>query len=81
MIGEKNIIGNLNNQKFLDIWLSKKFKEARKFLSSANRSLSPCNVCDVNGDLIGEKHHLAWKNYNEKNFYFRWKLRYWDRNN
>ena len=59
--GKKNIIGNLNNQKFLDISLSKKFKEARKFLSSANRSLSPCNVCDVNGDLIGEKHHLAWK--------------------
>ena len=59
--GKKNIIGNLNKEKFLDIWLSENFNKARKLLSSANRSLSPCNVCDVNGDLIGEKHHLAWK--------------------
>ena len=60
--GKKNILGNLKNENFLDIWLSKKFDLARKKLSNADRSLSPCNVCDVKGDLIGKKHHEAWKN-------------------
>jgi radical SAM protein with 4Fe4S-binding SPASM domain len=60
--GKKNILGNLNNENFLDIWLSKKFDLARQKLNNADRSLSPCNVCDVTGDLIGKKHHEAWKN-------------------
>lgn len=60
--GKKNILGNLKNENFLDIWLSKKFNMARQKLNNADRSLSPCNVCDVKGDLIGKKHHDAWKN-------------------
>ena len=60
--GKKNILGNLKNENFLDIWLSEKFNLARKKLNNADRSLSPCNVCDVKGDLIGKKHHEAWKN-------------------
>jgi radical SAM protein with 4Fe4S-binding SPASM domain len=60
--GKKNILGNLKKEKFIDIWLSQKTKEARKKLNIGDRSLSPCNVCDVNGDLIGKKHHEAWVN-------------------
>ena len=60
--GKKNVLGNLKNEKFLDIWLSKKFTLAREKLNNADRSLSPCNVCDVKGDLIGKKHHEAWVN-------------------
>ena len=60
--GKKNILENLKNENFLDIWLSKKFNLARQKLNKADRSLSPCNVCDVKGDLIGKKHHEAWKN-------------------
>ena len=60
--GKKNILGNLKNENFLDIWLSEKFNLAREKLNNADRSLSPCNVCDVKGDLIGKKHHEAWKN-------------------
>ena len=58
---KKNILGNLNKEKFLDIWLSEKAKKNRDLLNSANRSINPCNVCDVKGDLIGKKHSEAWE--------------------
>ncbi len=58
--GKKNILGNLNKESFKDIWLSKKAINARRKLNSANRNLSPCNVCDVKGTLIGESHSKAW---------------------
>ena len=60
--GKKNIMGNLKKEKMIDIWLSKKYKKSREMLSKANRSQSPCNVCDVTGDLIGREHNEAWKN-------------------
>ena len=59
--GKKNILGNLNKNTFKEIWLSKKSKDAREMLNNSNRGLSPCNVCDVNGTLIGESHSKAWK--------------------
>ena len=59
--GKKNILGNLNNMTFKEIWLSTKSMEARKKLNNADRSMSPCNVCDVNGTLIGSKHADVWK--------------------
>ena len=65
--GKKNILGNLKKEKFLDIWLCKKSEEARNKLNKSDRSLSPCNVCDVTGDLIGRKHHQAWLNLSKIN--------------
>ena len=59
--GKKNILGNLKKKKFLDIWLSQNSKIAREKLNKGDRSTSPCNVCDVHGDLIGKKHHEAWE--------------------
>ncbi len=65
--GKKNILGNLKNDKLIDIWLSKKWNETRKMLSNADRSIKPCNVCDVSGTLIGKKHFESWeKIINEK---------------
>jgi radical SAM protein with 4Fe4S-binding SPASM domain len=58
--GKKNILGNLKNQSFLEIWLSKKAKKNRDLLNISDRSINPCNVCDVKGDLIGKKHSDAW---------------------
>ena len=46
----------------MDIWLSKNAKQSRLNLANANRDFSPCNVCDVRGSLIGEKHAKAWQN-------------------
>ena len=58
---KKKIMGNVSKSKIIDIWLSKDYQEARENLSKANRSQSPCNVCDVYGDLIGKEHNEAWK--------------------
>ena len=53
--GKKIILGNLNNEKIIDIWFKKKSINIRKMLNKGNRNFSPCNVCDVTGTLIGEK--------------------------
>ena len=58
--GKKIILGNMNNSTFLEIWTSKKAIKIREQLSKANRNFSPCNVCDVAGSLIGEKHSKSW---------------------
>ncbi len=53
--GKKIILGNLNNNKLLDIWFSKKSVKIRQMLNNSNRNFKPCNVCDVEGTLMGEK--------------------------
>ena len=53
--GKKVILGNLNNEKFLDIWFNKKSMNVRKMLNNSNRNFTPCNVCDVEGTFMGEK--------------------------
>ena len=58
---KKYINGNVKKQKIKDIWLGHKFEYARKKLLLANRNFSPCNKCDVSGELIGSKHALKWK--------------------
>ena len=58
--GKKIILGNLLKSSFKDIWLSEKAINIRKKLNQGNRKFSPCNVCDVNGELIGRKHSNEW---------------------
>jgi len=60
--GKKLIIGNLNQEKFLNIWLNKKWINIRKQLIKGNRKFSPCNLCDVNGTLMGKFHSQMWEN-------------------
>ena len=62
--GKKYVVGNLKNEKFIDIWLNQKFKIARKRLENADRNFSPCDVCDVEGVLMGKNHLEAWKKVN-----------------
>ena len=47
------IAGNVCKENFLDIWTGKRMMNARKFLLYANRGFSPCNVCDVDGLIMG----------------------------
>ena len=53
--GKKVILGDLNKEKLKDIWFSKRFMGIRKMLNKSNRNFKPCNVCDVDGALMGEK--------------------------
>ncbi|MDA7715347.1 SPASM domain-containing protein [Pelagibacteraceae bacterium] len=53
--GKKIILGNLNKEKLTDIWFSKKSMSIRKMLNKSNRNFTPCNLCDVDGTLMGEK--------------------------
>tara|TARA_B100001121_G_C18672971_1_gene614838 strand:- start:157 stop:1035 length:879 start_codon:yes stop_codon:yes gene_type:complete len=59
--GKKIILGNMKKSTFREIWISKTAIMLRKKLNSAKRNFSPCNVCDVKGDLIGKKHSESWK--------------------
>jgi len=59
--GKKNILGNLKNESFINIWTSQLSKISRISLIKGNRNFSPCDVCDVHGDLIGKLHAESWK--------------------
>tara|TARA_B100001093_G_C26830235_1_gene1015800 strand:+ start:1208 stop:2092 length:885 start_codon:yes stop_codon:yes gene_type:complete len=52
--GKKIILGNLNKENLTDIWFSKKSMQIRKMLNRSNRNFTPCNVCDVDGTLMGK---------------------------
>ena len=51
----------LKNKNFRYLVISK-LQTARDKLNKGDRSTSPCNVCDVHGDLIGKKHHETGRN-------------------
>ena len=53
--GKKIILGNLNNSKLTDIWFSKRAISIRKMLNKSQRNFTPCNLCDVDGTLMGKK--------------------------
>ena len=56
--GKKIILGNLNNERLIDIWFNKKSMRIRKMLNNSNRNFAPCNVCDVEGTFMGKKNSL-----------------------
>lgn len=58
--GMKQVLGNFNEQNFLDIWFGKEFESARSKLIRGNRNVSPCDVCNVQGTRMGKKHALQW---------------------
>jgi len=53
--GKKIILGNFNEKKLVDIWFSQRAINLRKKLNNSNRKFLPCNLCDVDGTLMGEK--------------------------
>jgi|TARA_B100001093_G_C26806879_1_gene1005885 radical SAM protein with 4Fe4S-binding SPASM domain len=61
--GKKNILGNLNKHSFIEVWTSQLSKITRKSLLKGDRNFSPCNVCDVKGNLIGKTHGEAWERH------------------
>ena len=61
---KKNILGNLYKNTVMEIWMSENAIKSRLNLSKSDRNFSPCDICDVKGDLIGSKHVEAWQNLN-----------------
>jgi len=59
--GKKIILGNLKKENLLDIWFSDKSMKIRKNLVNRNRRFQPCNVCDVDGTLMGEANSQYFK--------------------
>jgi hypothetical protein len=47
-------LGNLKKEKLIDIWFKDKSIKIRNILVNSNRNFSPCNVCDVDGTLMGK---------------------------
>ena len=60
---KSRVFGNVNEQKFSDIWLSDEFNKHRKHLMETRKGLSPCNKCDVLGTMRGEKNYKIFKEY------------------
>lgn len=52
--GKKIILGNIKNEKILDIWFSTKAMKIRALLINQNRNFHPCKICDVDGTFIGK---------------------------
>jgi radical SAM protein with 4Fe4S-binding SPASM domain len=59
--GKKIILGNLKKEKLIDVWFKDKSMKIRNTLANSNRNFSPCNVCDVEGTLMGEDNASYFK--------------------
>lgn len=52
--GRNIIVGNIASKHVQDIWMSEQMKEIRLRLAHGDRSVAPCDKCNVNGTLHGE---------------------------
>ena len=64
--GKKQILGNISTSTFQEIWFGKNASNLRLKLINADRNFTPCDVCDVNGTLMGKKHSDEWKKKSRK---------------
>lgn len=64
--GKRFKYGNLKEQDFLSIWTSPRINAARKKLAVGDRHMSPCDVCDVKGTLMGDIFVNGWDKLEEK---------------
>lgn len=61
--GKKLVIGNLNQDRIVDLWDGDAMQQVRKRLAAADRDFAPCDVCDVDGTLMGARHFQAWRRH------------------
>jgi radical SAM protein with 4Fe4S-binding SPASM domain len=57
------VVGNILKENVLDLWKNKNLNSLKMSLSHADRSVVPCNTCDVKGDVIGKESFNAWCTY------------------
>jgi radical SAM protein with 4Fe4S-binding SPASM domain len=53
-------LGNLSNQKIMEIWISVALHKHRSKLMKGDRSNSPCHKCNADGTFHGFNHVNAW---------------------
>lgn len=63
--GRKQIVGNLKQETFLEIWQGPRMSGIRKMLLNGDRSVTPCNICNVQGTRMGVEHANAWTSFFE----------------
>ena len=56
------VMGNIMQQDFFEIWKGPMLSKYRRHLLKGDRTLNPCNSCNADGMVYGEKHYKAWKN-------------------
>lgn len=61
--GKKLINKNLSNVSVLEAWTSQKLHAVRKSLNASDRNFAPCDVCNIDGTLTGQKNYEYWKEY------------------
>ncbi len=64
--GRHLIAGNVNDHSILEIWNNDILKKLRINLAKENRDFTPCNVCDVEGVLMGRNHFNKWVSYYDR---------------
>ena len=52
---------NVNHMTIQEIWLNEQFEKYRERLSNNDRKLKPCNTCNINGTIQGDKAHEIFK--------------------
>jgi len=62
----KLIVGDVNKNSILEIWNNDILKDVRINLIKQSRNFCPCDLCDVEGVLMGENHFNKWREYYEK---------------
>lgn len=66
--GKYFVVGDLNVESVMDVWCSDRMNMVRHRLNSMDRDFQPCNVCNVNGMMDGQKKYEAWQLYNVVNY-------------
>ena len=60
---KKLVAGNLHRQSVHEIWNGPAMRRVRQNLANSDRNFPPCNVCDVDGTLMGRSHFEEWVEY------------------
>ncbi len=54
-------MGNIMQEKVIDIWMGKAITKYRKNLLQGKRCDSPCKECNAEGTILGKKHSIEWQ--------------------
>ena len=61
--GREHVVGNLIQQSLSELWFGKPMTKIRKRLMRGDRTMSPCNKCNIDGSLFGKRSFNLIKDY------------------